>query len=271
MMTIAGMKSFRGRVTAYRSTLTNSINQSSMRLGKKLAGVSPQRARHGSVDSQLNVEPSAIYASTRVRGLVIVVDDNRRLLAALEPMIRRAGFDPLLCGTYSEAISSIQVFDTPPIAVIIDVCLDRGHSGVELAGRFNQRYGSATKLLVMTGYRSAAYESEYEIAEKPIDAQKLRRFLVGSIVERIVQSGPLRDALLDMSERYSLSPQEAELLAAMSVGSGRAQLPRQLRRSSNTIKSQIRTLLAKTECKSMSGVLIHLVSELASPKMVEGQ
>jgi FixJ family two-component response regulator len=109
------------------------------------------------------------------RNLVFVVDDDAAVLRALERLLRRHGYDSVLC-------SSVEVFETHAdfenaICIILDINLTDG-SGIELRDRLKAA-GISVPVIFMTGNnspvaRAAAIQSGcIAYLEKPFSTKSL--------------------------------------------------------------------------------------------------
>jgi FixJ family two-component response regulator len=201
---------------------------------------------------------------------VLIVDDNVRILRGLDAVLRRKGFTPVACGSSAEALSALKHRKTAPLAAVLDVWLDRGTTGFDVAHECRSRFAFATSMMLMSGYdtagsevRSRAESLELQVVVKPVDIRVISRFLAQAVALRTSERGPgVQNAVTVMVERFTLSPQETRILALLLVGVRRDRLVDALGTSSNTVKSQVRSLLRKTGASTCSGLVSIVLADV---------
>lgn len=182
-----------------------------------------------------------------VRGTVLVVDDDRRLVAAISRIVRRLGFGVEGFAHASSAIAWVKSAPIAPHAAILDVILDGGHYGSEVFDALHSRFGAAVASCFMSGYSSVALRDDLPITlAKPVDVASLENFLRNAAALSALRShSPIRDVVLGLATRYHLTPQEARLVSLLASGVPRKGLAQKAGIPANTVKTQVRKLVAK--------------------------
>jgi FixJ family two-component response regulator len=205
--------------------------------------------------------------------LVLVVDDNRRVLRSLEPPLRRRGFAPITYFCAEEAHASIREMARAPQAALIDVWLDRGNSGFDLAKSLLSHFSQTIPILMMTGYpveqiqvRQEFEKSDLQVKQKPIDCSVLDTFLREATIASLRLSPGLSCAVGAIAGEYKLSPQQTRVLSHLAAGSKRSTLASDLGISINTLKCQIKQLLAKSCLSSTEDILAMLLRNIEEYK-----
>jgi len=192
---------------------------------------------------------------------VLVVDDNKRVLASLEPGISRKGFVPWSCSSFSEASARIRDAETPPEAGLLDVWLGREGDGFDLVRQLRQRFGDSVSCAIMSGYAADAsvLESVSELGTvflpKPIGSGALGAFLSEAIARSLLPQPAVRGAVLGFARDHELSPQETRIVAKLASGTLRSELADALSLSRDTLKWQVRSILNKTSLPSTDHVM----------------
>lgn len=192
---------------------------------------------------------------------VVVVDDNLGALRALTRMLGRTGLEATCFSTYNEALSGLSRLAQPPVAALIDVILDRGHLGIDIASQIRERLPDCVSIGLMSGYR---LEGELELSarsikacllEKPIAAATIRHFLIDAIICTRGVNGVLSRAIMSLVEESDLLVQEVRILVQLVAGTARSSLSDELALSPDTVKWQMKRLLTKTHTSDTAGLL----------------
>ena len=212
---------------------------------------------------------------------VVVVDDSPRVLDGLCRMLVRRGFTPQPYQTFSAACFALQSIDAAPAAAMFDVFLDRGKLGFDLCDLLRERF-VAVPTMMISGYALGELKSPYwlppneshthfessrvPVYGKPIRTCLVDSFLVWSATMNSLRHSPhiLRNAVLSFSVHHGLTPQQARVLAHLFAGSVRSSLPEDLGLSRDTVKSQVKALLAKTNATSTEQLTAHVLRSLAN-------
>ncbi|HDO31223.1 MAG TPA: sigma-54-dependent Fis family transcriptional regulator, partial [Desulfobacteraceae bacterium] len=138
--------------------------------------------------------PETIVARTAGRGRVMVVDDDRDMLAVLKKVLARKCGCALALAESAEA--ALELLDTfRPDVVLTDIKM-AGLDGLTLLEEIKKRDG-AVSVIVMTGYGTvelavrALKEGAYDFFEKPFDNDRVA-YAVQRSLER---TGLLRENL----------------------------------------------------------------------------
>jgi two-component system KDP operon response regulator KdpE len=164
---------------------------------------------------------------------VLVVDDERQILRALQTNLRGAGYDVTTAASAQEALAAAAM--RPPDAVILDLVLPDG-SGVEVAREL--RSWSAAPILVLSvvgdeAEKVAALDAGADdYVEKPFGIDEL----LARLRALLRRAGPSTDPVLEVGElvidldkrlvtvggrRVQLTPNEFELLRVLAQNEGK--------------------------------------------------
>ena len=166
---------------------------------------------------------------------ILVIDDDRNILAIIEVYLKKAGFDVSTCTTGYDAM---QVFRTvKPTLVVLDVMLP-GQDGWSILHEIRQE--SATPVIMLTakgdtGERVRGLElGADDYIAKPFDSNELvarikavlRRYAPAGESDKIVEFPGLRISLENYSvllddEQIDMPPKEIELLYFLASHSGK--------------------------------------------------
>jgi two-component system KDP operon response regulator KdpE len=165
--------------------------------------------------------------------LVLVVDDERQILRALQTNLRGAGYDVVTAASAQEALAAAAM--RPPDAVILDLVLPDG-SGIEVAREL--RSWSAAPILVLSvvgdeAEKVAALDAGADdYVEKPFGIDEL----LARLRALLRRAGPSTDPVLEVGElvidldkrlvtvggrRVPLTPNEFELLRVLAQNEGK--------------------------------------------------
>lgn len=112
--------------------------------------------------------------------LIVVVEDDRLQLAALEATLTDWGYQPVCAGNDAELYRALATLDRPPDLVITDYRLPNGDTGPALVARLRARDGAATMpALLLTGdthpdVHALARQAGMVLLAKPIAYPRLR-------------------------------------------------------------------------------------------------
>jgi len=81
---------------------------------------------------------------------VLVVDDSVPTTRSLANLLRRAGFDPIVCNTGGEALAYAIDSVAPPAAAVLDVHLP-DINGLILTQKLRAKFGNDTPIIVLSG------------------------------------------------------------------------------------------------------------------------
>ena len=166
---------------------------------------------------------------------ILVIDDDRNILAIIELYLKKAGFSVATCTTGYEAMQTFR--NTKPTLVVLDVMLP-GQDGWSILHEIRQE--SATPVIMLTakgdtGERVRGLElGADDYIAKPFDSNELvarikavlRRFAPASESERTINLPDLTISLENYSvtldgEQLEMPPKEIELLYFLASHSGR--------------------------------------------------
>ena len=166
---------------------------------------------------------------------ILVIDDDRNILAIIELYLKKAGFQVATCTTGYEAMQAFK--NTKPTLVVLDVMLP-GKDGWTILHEIRQE--SSTPVIMLTakgdtGERVRGLElGADDYIAKPFDSNELvarikavlRRFAPASESERTITLPDLTISLENYSvtldgEQLEMPPKEIELLYFLASHSGR--------------------------------------------------
>jgi DNA-binding NtrC family response regulator len=116
--------------------------------------------------------------------VVMLVDDEPRILSALRRVLRREGFEILLIENARDALTELEARE---IAVVVSDHKMPGISGTELLERVATRWPSTARIL-LSGWSSEVASEEIEAARlhailtKPWDEEALKTTIQSAIV-----------------------------------------------------------------------------------------
>jgi FixJ family two-component response regulator len=184
---------------------------------------------------------------------VYVVDSDLSMHRSLEPLIRRAGWQPALFVSAEEFLAEPRLAE--PSCLMCDVCLP-GLSGLELQARVADR--PEMQLIFLTGYRDisvtvrAMRAGATEFLTKPCGEEALGNALRSALElsrTAIRQGAELRT----LRERYaSLSRREREVMAFVVLGLLNKQIGWRLSISEITVKAHRGRVMRKMRVGSLA-------------------
>ena len=184
-------------------------------------------------------------------------------------MLQRRRVESLTFGSFAAGKDAIANMAHSPNGALIDLTLERGHSGINLARTLRTQF-PATTVALSSGYPVDSSTSETIISlgaqfiQKPISGETCRDFIAAVTLNSLPLHAALRRALLELCIAHDLGAQEARIVGRLAAGSTRARLARDLDMSDNTVKFQIRSLLAKTGMEDTSDVLADVLRRMSS-------
>jgi DNA-binding NarL/FixJ family response regulator len=183
---------------------------------------------------------------------VLVLEDDTDLSRCLARICVGSGFHPRL---ESSARAALAVLSSEHCAAIIDLVVADG-PGFDVV---EQAVWLGVPCLILTGSTSSEHinRAQYlgvEFACKPADRQNIERFLARAARHL----GKVEDVVAHISTRHNLTPAQRRLIDAALESSSHETLSERLGISTNTIKTHVRHILARTGAESLE----QLVSEL---------
>lgn len=197
--------------------------------------------------------------------VILIAEDNENLSRALRSAVG-AHAEVRCVRTVRDGLRVARESAATIGAAIIDVSLTDG-SGITLAKTLRADHPNLS-VLVITGQleRDVANEAQLvgaHFAYKPIDLRNVEAFLQAATAaapERRIER-----ALAEMRLHTGLSEREAIIVRDAAAGTRRETIAKSLGVRESTIKSQIRSILAKTGESSLESVVARVLrSALAS-------
>jgi len=117
--------------------------------------------------------------SGRASPRILIVDDERGILAALQRTLRREGYEILTAGS---AAAALRLLDEQPIDLVLSDQKMPGSSGLEILREAARRRPEAARLLI-TGWPDEVPAAELRrlgiraLIPKPWDAETLKKAL----------------------------------------------------------------------------------------------
>jgi PAS domain S-box-containing protein len=136
------------------------------------------RAPHPVRDT-LAPEPATGAADT----LVLLVEDDERVMSATARLLRLWGFRTLCAASAEAALMRLAESASTPDVALIDYRLPEGRTGVDLLAEIRQRFGLYLPAVLITGDTAAqrlraVKASGYPVLHKPVAPEELRRALL---------------------------------------------------------------------------------------------
>lgn len=190
---------------------------------------------------------------------VLLVGDSEKGLRALEKHLH-GPFCSVLATTKDEALALVSNGHAVVGAIINSELADA--TGIEVAEALRKRFPKLPILLVC-GQVDPDHINRAQLAAvgyvvRPHVQANLRVFakrLVAATVRHLDSSDEVDETLVQLARQKHLSTREMQILAIAATGIPRSQIATCLGTSENTVKSQIRSLLEKTEKSNLSEVV----------------
>jgi len=114
--------------------------------------------------------------------IVLVIDDDAAILAAMETILQRWSCIPVLAQSPSTALVELQSLERPPDLAIMDYRLAGGASGIEAIKKINSTLEAELPAIIVTGETAPEQlrevkESNYPLLHKPVSAAALRSLM----------------------------------------------------------------------------------------------
>ncbi len=192
-----------------------------------------------------------MYATnSNAKDAVLVVEDEpiiaRSIVRALQPL-----FATQQAETVAESIALIGS-GVQHVGAVVDIGLPDG-TGLEVLEAFRQT-NPTSPMLALTGDRQAstintAHRLAAEYVCKPDYSDNLRRFVCRLAT---VDKKPISSRIDQFATNWQLTQREMQLLVLACDGTPRERLAEVLGVSENTVKSQIRSLLKKSQTPTLA-------------------
>ncbi len=187
---------------------------------------------------------------------VLLVDDERSVLAALRELVQGRGWEPLLAGSGAEALELVERAD----AVVTDFSMPE-MDGLELLRAVRERdQGLPVILLTARGSERLAVRAikagAYEYVPKPFDVDEM-----AGALERALEARELRQRNRQLTAEHAIGRRVVGQSAAM----------RQLLDATSRVAAKDITVLVRGETgtgKELIGSLLHAQSSRASGPLV---
>jgi two-component system OmpR family response regulator len=190
-------------------------------------------------------------------GAILVVDDEPNVAEGFTRDVYEAGWRPVVANSLHDAAAYL---DEPLTGMIVDVFLPDG-SGLTLI-REARAKKPRLPILMVTGAHNSEIANEahllgVEYACKPGLRANVVAFLARcapSAIERV------SELLLEIEQRYTLTPAEVRLVGAAIEKSAHDRLARVLCVSANTVKKRVAGVLEKTGAATLEDFVAPLRS-----------
>lgn len=153
-------------------------------LGTTVNLLLPESARREAPVLMAQAAPEAAAAPPSLsRGLVLVVEDDALVRMVTVDGLREAGLEVIVAEDAPEALKVLEETGTALDAVVTDVVMPRGMSGIDLARVVRQRWPDLV-LIVTTGYSA----TDIPVADLPVrHAVLMKPFAVDELVETLTR------------------------------------------------------------------------------------
>ncbi len=194
---------------------------------------------------------------------VLVVDDHVVMLNSFE-MMAKENDDIEITATCTSAKKAVDICRSQHIDVIImDVCTENGSSGID-ATRIIKMEFPEIKVIVMTGFNEIFYLPDskkagadgfmYKSSQLKDFAQMIRAVLVDE------GTFPQESKIPTSDTKRDLTKQELEILRLLCQSYSREEIADELFISKETLKTHIRNMLSKTDCKSVLELIVYVTT-----------
>lgn len=187
---------------------------------------------------------------TRKRSLIWIVDDEARICASLESILKTYGYDSKSFNSVDDFLIGLHVMR--PDVVLLDVRMP-GIDGLE-AQRMLATQEESPPVIIMSGHGdvamavSAMKNGAHDFIEKPIDDERL----AASIAQVLAQNS----SRLGIRERFGrLSPRERLVAALVAKGYSTLAIASDLGISNRTVDHHRASILEKMEATSLSQLM----------------
>lgn len=189
----------------------------------------------------------------------LIVEDDERLAQSLKRVVNSI-FRARVCETLEASLEALT--GARMAGAIVDVGLPEGNSGIEFVRAWH-RFGGNRNVLVVSGnpgqeVANDASASGALFAYKPAIDASLVRVLLDAVAESYLDDSRLRRRFAALCQDKNLTPHEGRIVALRASGLSRKQIADYCRISEDTLKSQIKILLAKCDAASLENVVERL-------------
>ena len=146
-------------------------------------------------------EPEAETAAyPRASGLVLIVDDDPLVLAAMGGLLANWGYDVMARGSHDDVVAALATAERRPDLIIADFHLSGGKTGIETIEHVRATLGGEIPAFLVSGDTSPerlqqSRASGYILLHKPVSPMMLRSLLVKLCGENRPTDG--RDGAVD--------------------------------------------------------------------------
>jgi two-component system response regulator DevR len=189
------------------------------------------------------------------RAEFLIVDDEPLVARTFAKWIEARGGAVQLAGTYAEALQALHAHRA---GAVFDLCLPDG-SGLELAKHARAAHPDLP-VLVVTGAGSAAATNEAQTLGVEFAFKPDLRASFDAFVDRCrTIAASSRSALVTaFAGAHGITPAERRLLEVAVDSTARDYLERALGVTTNTLKTQVRSILGKTGYESLEHLVLPL-------------
>lgn len=193
---------------------------------------------------------------------IILVEDQRMFLDSLKETLSQVeGFEVVAAISNADEVDELCRQHSPDI-VLMDVCTEKGASGIEAAKRIHKKF-PGIHTIIMTGMQDIDY----------VDAA--RKAGVSSFIYKNIPLRDLVSVIQQTRDNYSVFPdtpkmpvmgsntlteRETEILRSYCEGKSRLAIAEEMGLSESTVKADIRNMLQKTDFPNLSRLAIYAVS-----------
>jgi DNA-binding NarL/FixJ family response regulator len=180
---------------------------------------------------------------------VAVVDDDRRMRAAVSLLLREAGFAVVEAADGSSGLEA--VYRNDPDAVVLDISMP-GLDGYEVCRRLRQRYGYGVGILFLSGSRCEAFDRAAGL-DLGADDYLTKPFEPGELVARVLSLVRRVAAYKAVTPaRHPLTPRQIEVLLLLAEGASPKDIAERLHVSQSTVRKHVERILGLLNVRSRS-------------------
>jgi FixJ family two-component response regulator len=192
-------------------------------------------------------------------GLVHVIDDDVRFLAAMERLLKHAGYEVATCVSSQHFLDRLPS-ESVPSCILLDVQMP-GLDGPALQSRLSE-VSSTLPIIFLTGHPDipttvrTIKAGAIDFLTKPVSSDKLLRAIERAIAHHEATFGRKRKVDMVRDRIATLTPREREVFELVIRGDTNKQAARALGCTERTIKAHRHRVMEKIQVQS----LVELVS-----------
>ncbi|NKB39079.1 MAG: response regulator [Gammaproteobacteria bacterium] len=206
---------------------------------------------------------------------ILIVEDDRTAAAIMQVYLDAEGYEVAdIAASGAKAIKYIQT--NKPDLILMDIHLGEGLDGIQTAELINERF--IIPIVYITAYNDnetlarAQTTNPAGFINKPIRESDLRTTLKMVLDGIKPENNSDSEQAMNLGEilalTYGLSPAEVRVLEQLLVNSDLDVVSENLNIKLNTVRTHLKKIYRKTDCKSKSELLLKVISGPAKTAIV---